>query len=167
MRPRQAIASSLHLFVVLSFFLAGFFFVALPLLPEVRVHMADFLLNHFEVCTSVAFGFFVAAFFLLIGFYGLNRGKVLRLQMGQHLVSVEAALIEQSIEECFRKSFKKQIFLSDVEIVNGKKIEIRVTLAPLEEDVREQLFARAETALQTLLKERFGYTRSFDFIVRI
>jgi hypothetical protein len=166
MRPRHAIASSLHLFTVLSFFAVGFFFFALPLLPEVRIRMADFLLNRFELCTPIAVGCFLAAFLLLIGFYGLDRGKFLRIEMGQNLASIEAPVIRETLEECFKKHFPRQISLTDIEILGGKKLEIGVTISSLDEEAREELFIHAERALQTVLVDRFGYLKPFYLIVR-
>ena len=166
MSIRQAIASSLHLFAVLAFFAAGFFFFALPYLPELRIRIADILLTRFEFCTPVAFGFLLAALLLLVGFYGLNRGKVLRIEMGRHLASVDSDVIRMTLEECFKKHFPAQISLNDVEVISGKTLEIAVAIAPLDEGMQEELFVNAERALQTLLKERFGYAKPFYLIVK-
>lgn len=166
MRPRQAIASSLHLFAVLAFFAAGFFFFSLPYLPELRIRIADILLSRFEFCTTVAFGFLLAALLLLVGFYGLNRGRILRIEMGRHLASVDVDVIRLTLEECFKRNFPAQVSLTDVEVISAKKLEIGVTIAPINEEMREELFVNAERALQTLLKERFGYRKPFYLIVK-
>ena len=163
---RQAIASSLHLFTVLIFFSAGCFIFSLPFLPELRIRMADWILNRYEICTPIALVSLLSALLLLIGFYGLNRGKVLRIEMGPHLASVDAELVRQTLEECFRRQFPQQIRLLDVEIIGAKKIEIGVSLAPLEKTLRDDLYINAEKALTLLLRERFGYTKTFYLLVK-
>ena len=57
--------------------------------------------------------------------------------------------------------------LSDVEIARGQRIEIKVSIETLEEDAREELFVKAEEELGILLRNRFGYTKPFDLIVKI
>lgn len=163
MRPRHAIASSLHFFSVFSFFAAGFLFFALPYLPEVRFLMADFILNHFELCTSISLGFFLIAFLLLMGFYGLNRGKILRIEMGRHFASIDADAIRQTLEPFFKEKFSPHIVLNDVEVIRMKKLEISVITSSLEES---EVFANVEKELQKLLKERFGYVSPFYLIVK-
>lgn len=164
MSPRQALASALHLFVILAFFLAGFFFVALPYLPETRIQIIDFLSRRFEQCTLIGLGFFLASLLLLLGFYALNRGRYLVIRMG---ISTDLNIVRQTVEECLLRQFPKKISLSEVELGRRSRLEIRVSLAPLEEDRREELFIEAEKQLVTLLRERFGYSRPFHLIVQV
>ena len=166
MGARHAIASTLHLFAVVAFFAAGVFFFAIPYLPEVRVHLADFLLSRYEVSTSIAFGFFLATVLLFSGFYGLNRGRFLRIEMGKHSAGVGADAIRQTLETFFKEQFPGRIAVSDVEIIRAKKLEIAVHLAAPEEEAWEELFIEVEKALQALLRERFGYSRPFALIVK-
>lgn len=157
MTPRQALVSALHLFVVAAFFVAGLFFVSLAYLPELRDGL-------FENCTLIGLGLFIAALLLLLGFYALDRGRFLVIQMG---VSANLAVVRQTLEECFARHFPKKIFLSDLDLGRKDRLEIRVTLTPLDEDVREKLFVSAEKELTTLLRERFGYAKPFHLIVKV
>lgn len=164
MSPRQAFASALHLFVVFAFFIAGLFFVCLPLLPETRIQVIDLISNRFEKCTLIGLGFFLTALLLLIGFYALNRGRYLVIKMG---VSTDINLIRHTLEDCFARQFAKQISLNDVEVGRKSRLEIKVSLAPLDEAAREELFIEAEKQLALLLHERFGYAKPFLLIVKI
>lgn len=164
MSPRQALASALHLFVVFAFFITGFFFVCLPYLPETRIQIIDFFSSQFEKCTLIGLSFFIASLILLIGFYALNRGRYLVIRMG---ISADVNLIRQTVEDCLARQFPKKIFLSELELGRKSRIEMRVTLAPLDEGAREKLFIEAEKQLGTLLRERFGYSKPFYLIVKI
>ncbi len=157
MSPRQALTSALHLFVVFAFFLAGFAFVSLPYLPKLKTEI-------FEQSTLIGLSLFIISLVLLLGFYALDRGRYLVLQMG---VSTDANVIQQSIEECLNRQFGKKISLSDVEVTRKSNLEIRVSLAPLDEAAREVLFVEAEKQLNLLLKERFGYHRPFRLVVKL
>ena len=156
----------LHLFTVFSFFSAGIFFFSLPYLPDLRIRLGHFLLDRPDISTSIAFGFFLTAFLLLIGFYGLNRGRFLRIEMGKHTAEIDAEVIRQTLDPFFKKRFPKEMDLSDVEVINGKKLEIIVHLAMREADLEEDLLLRTEKGLQELLRERFGHSRPFYLIVR-
>jgi hypothetical protein len=162
MSPRQALASTLHLFVVLAFFTAGLFFIALPYLPETRMQMVDILSNQFDKCITIGLSLFLTALIFLFGFYALNRGRFLVIQMG---VSTDLKIIRQTIEECFGKQFPKKIFLKEIEIGPKSGLEMRVHLAPLDESAREELFIRVEQELGVLLKNRFGYSKPFHLTV--
>ncbi len=157
MSPRQALVSTLHLFVVFAFFLAGFVFVALPYLPEVKTQI-------FEQSTLIGLSLFLVALVLLLGFYALDRGRYLVIRMG---VFTHVDLIRQTVEDCFARQFPKRISLSDIEIGRKSRLEIRASLAPLDEEAREKLFVEAEKQLTLLLRERFGYVRPFQLIVKL
>ncbi|MGB7978859.1 MAG: hypothetical protein WCF19_06850 [Chlamydiales bacterium] len=164
MSPRQAFASALHLFVVLAFFTAGLFFVALPYLPETRVQIIDLLSNRFETCTTVGLALFLGALLFLLGFYSLNRGRYLVIQMGTW---TDIKIIRQTVEECLLKQFPRKISLKEIEIGPKSLLEMKVCLAPLDEAVREQLFVEVEKQLGVLLQQRFGYVKPFRLIVQV
>lgn len=157
MSPRQALLSAMHLFVVLAFFVGGFFFVSLPYLPEVKIQI-------FERCTLIGLGLFVSALILLLGFYALDRGRYLVIKMGIH---ADLNVIRESVDACFARQFPKKISLSDVEIGPKSHIQIRVSMASLNEGDREALYVEAEKELGMLLRQRFGYSKPFHLIVKI
>ena len=164
MSPRQALASALHVFVVFAFFTAGLFFVALPYLPETRIQIVDILSNQFEKCTTIGLGLFLASLIFLLGFYALNRGRYLVIQMG---LSTDLKIVRQTIEDCLAKQFPKKILLKEIEIGAKSRLELRVHLAPLDESAREELFIQVEQELGILLQNRFGYSKPFHLIVSI
>lgn len=164
MSPRQALVSALHLFVVFAFFTAGLFFVALPYLPETRAEIVNVLSNQFEKCTIIGLGFFLASLLFLLGFYALNRGRYLVIQMG---IATDVKVIRQTVEECLLKQFSRKISLRELEIGPKSRLELRVHLAPLDEAAREKLFIDVEKQLSVLLQERFGYSKKFNLIVNV
>ena len=157
MSPRQAFASALHLFVVLAFFLAGFFFVSFPYFPQLKVQI-------FETSTLIGLGLFAIALILLVGFYALDRGRYLVIRMG---VSADLGILRQTVEDLFAREFSSRIALADIEIGARSRLEIGISLTPLNEEVREELFIQAERHLGTLLRERFGYEKPFRLIVKL
>ena len=164
MQPRHALRSFLDFFVVFFFLAMALFWFALSYLPEARMRIADLFLNHFELCTPISLGFFLIAFLLLMGFYGLNRGKSLRIEMGKNgLVWIESQVIRQTLEEVFEKKFQRRLSLTDVEIIRGEKLEMMVSIP---REIEEKLLTDVEQQLQVLLKERFGYTKPFHLILK-
>ncbi len=159
MSPRQALASALHLFVVLSFFLGGCFFVSIPYLPEMKTEI-------FEKSTLIGLSLFLASLILLLGFYALDRGRYLVIKMGEE-VKINLQIIHQTLEECFIRNFPQKIHLSEVEIGPQSLLEIQISLAPLSEETREDLFIEVENHLSLLLHQRFGYSKQFRLIVNI
>lgn len=163
MSARQAIASALHLFVVLAFFIAGLFFVLLPYLPLTRIEIVDFFSHRYEQCTQIGMGLFLVALIFLLGFYALNRGKYLVIRMG---ISADLKVIQLAIEECFVKQFPKKISLKELGLGPKSRLDLKVYLAPADERAREDLFIAVEKQLSLLLHERFGYARPFHLIVK-
>ncbi len=161
---RQAFASVLQLFVVLAFFLAGLFFVALPYLPQTRGQIVVILSNQCEKCTIAGLGLFLASLLFFTGFYALNRGRYLVIRMG---ISADVKVIRQSVEDCLFKHFSRKISLKDLEIGAKNRLEFKVHIAPLDEANREQLFIEVEQQLSALLQKRFGYTKPFHLIVKV
>ncbi len=159
---RRVLASALHLFVVLAFSLIGLFFVLLPHLPSTREKVIDLLSNRYEECTQIGMGFLLATFVFFFGFYAINRGKVLVIRMG---VSTDLKAIRHTVENCFAKQFPKKISLKEVEIGPKSSLDFTVQLAPLDEAMREELFVQVEQQVGILLRERFGYSKSFHLIV--
>ena len=164
MSPRQAFASALHLFVVFAVFLVGLFFIALPYLPETRLQMIDWLCNQFETCTVIGLAFFLGALLLLVGFYALDRGRYLVVEMG---IAADVKVVRQTIESCLLQQFPKKISLQEVEIGPHSRLALTVRLASLDEAMREDLFVQVETELSVLLQKRFGYAKPFHLIVRV
>ena len=166
MTPRRALLSVLQLFAGFSFFGAAIFFFSLPFLPKLRLQISDFLIASPKICNSVGTALMAASFVLIGGFYFLSRGKTLRIAMGGHTASIDAAVIHKTLDDCFKSHFKGQIVLSDLCVIRGSKLEIEVCLTPFEENLREELFAEVQKQLIPLLSERFGYSKPFSLIVK-
>lgn len=164
MQLKQAISSSLQLFSVFAFLSAGLFFFALPFLPEAKVRLAHLILEQGEACTQVGIVFFSLGLLFFIGFYGVNRRKELILKMGKHPISVHVDVIEEMLEQRLKTH---SIILHGVEIMNGKRLEISVSLGPVEAAKQESLLKEVERSLESLLRERFGYFKPFHLNVKI
>ncbi len=161
MTARQALISSLHLLFVFVFFGAGFFFVSLSYLPDFRTYLSDMILFHTEMCTQIGVALFGVSFLLLLGLYGLNRGKFVRFVMGRHLVEMKEKVIRETVEVFFKKRLPK-LSLIDLDIVGQSHFEMKVAVKQSDDPEKtEQLLEQAEKDLADLFVDRFGYKRSF------
>lgn len=161
MTARQALIASLHLLFVFFFFGAGFFFVSLAYLPDFRVQLSDMILFHTEACTQIGILLFGVSFLLLLGLYGLNRGRFIRLKMGRHLVEMREKAIRETLDLFLRKKQPKLI-LTDFEIVGQSRFEMKVALKSSHDPEKtEQLLEQAEKDLAQFFQERFGYQKEF------
>lgn len=163
---KRAVAAILQAFAVFVFFAIGFCSILLPQLPEARIQVAHLLFNQPTIFTWIGVGFFSLALLFFLGFYGVSRGRFLRIQMGGNLTDVKVGLIRQTLEECFKAHFPKKISLEEIDLISGQKLEIAIRLPPLEEAEREALFFSVEERIELLLKEKFGYSHPFHLIVR-
>lgn len=166
MVARKEIVSVLQLFSGFVFFAAGLFFLSLPFLPALRLALADALIASSEGCILAGAGLMVFSFLWIAAFYAFQRGRRLEIGMGGKRASVEASLIEKSLEECFKGHFEGRIVLSDIAVLGKKKLEIEVLLTPFDESLREELFVDVQKKIVPLLQERFGYAQPFSLIVK-
>lgn len=121
------------------------------------------LTSSYGQCTSIGIGLILATLFLTLAFYALNHGRYIVIKMG---VTTNIKLIQKAVEECFRRNFPKKIRLKDIEIGPQTHLGFKVSLAPLDEAAREDLYIEVEDQLNVLLKERFGYSKPFNLIVK-
>ena len=163
MTPKSALRSLLQFVCVFSFFTAGLFFVFLPHLPRVREELVQALLKSPGRFTQLGLGILLATLFLTLAFFGLNRGRYLLIKMG---VTTNIKLIRHAVEECFYRKFPEKIRLTEIEIGSKAHLNFSVSLSAVDELAREELCQGVEEQLNILLKERFGYSKSFNLIVK-
>lgn len=161
---RRAVASTLQFFSVFTLFCLGFFLAVLPYLPEARMRLINMLLHDNEMFSFLGAGVFLVTLLLVLGFYGINRGRYFRIKMGQDFADVKISLIRRTLKECFQTRFLKKLVLEDLDLVSQNRLEIGVRAE--KGDIEKALFTEVEKELQTLLKERFGYSGTFYLTVR-
>ena len=158
---KEAVASALQILTVLLFCVASALFFALPFTPELRIALSDILLFKPELCTQVAIGFSCVTALFLIGFYSVNRGYYLVFRMGKNAYAVDEKVVWQTVEPELKKKFAQRLTLSGIEIARGKEIGFSLEASKMSEEELEELLQLAESHLETILKERFGYKRTF------
>lgn len=156
MSARQALVSALHLFVTLAFFMAGFFFIALGYLP----HLLDPLVAKTNLIGSLLL---FASLVITLGFYALDRGRYLLIRAG---ISADLNLIRLTVEDCFVRQFQKNVALQDLDLGSDSRIQMRLSFSPSDTKERQKLLVEVEKQLSVLLRERFGYSKPFYFIVK-
>lgn len=165
MRLREAFASALHLFVVLCFLGIACFCFLLPQRPDWRSLFIHFLQEGPAISYWVGAGITVFALLLMLGFFGIGRGRFLRLTMKPHEAIIDVKLLEMAIEECFQTHFSQHVKGSDIAIISKQRLEVAVDLLPLEESGQKKIMLDMEQKLGTLLRDRFGYSRPFTLSV--
>lgn len=166
MRVREAIASALHLLVVLAFLGAGCFFIGLILQSEWRWRAVQILTESPHLLNWAAGGLIAAGLFFLFAFFGIEKGSTLRIAMKGHPVTIDLKVIEQIVGECFNTHFSKEVREADVAIVSPDKIELSVQFAPLPKGREKTLLPELEQKLGSFLRDRLGYTKSFTLTIR-
>ncbi len=154
MNLRQVLTSVLHLLVVFSFFLGGAFFLSLSYFPELKESV-------WEESFSIGLAILGVAVLLLFGFYAQDRGRYFVIKMG---IATDLNVIRYSLEECLARHFP-DVTLRDVGMGRKKRLDIQVSLKPLDEAMREEVFIKVEKQLISLLRERFGYSKPFYLVV--
>lgn len=166
MTLRRAITSILHLLIVFTYLGAGLLCISLAYLPEWQVRLADLVLHQADLFVQVGLGLLGAAFFLLLVFYGLNRGRFVRFTMGRHVVELKETIIRHTIEAFFKKQHPN-LTLVDLEIIGKSNIELRVSVdRRMEPEKVELLLEQVEIQLAELFYDRFGYKKSFTLSIK-
>ncbi len=165
MRLREAVASVLHLLVILTYFGAACFFILLPLRLEWRMLGATWLQEQPDIFYWIGASIGIIGLFLSIGFYRVGRGRFLRLSMKPHTATIDVKLLEQAIEECFQTHFAAHVRGSDIAIISKQRLEIAVDMLPIEEKRQKKLMIEMEQKLGSLLRDRFGYARPFTLSI--
>lgn len=166
MRLREAVASALHLLVVLAFFAFGAFSLLLARRSDWMQAVLDCLNKTPDALYWVATSFGVIGLFFLWGFHGIGRGRYLSLEMKSGIATIDSKLIRQAIEECFRKNYPEEISGASVSVAKDKCLEIALDLKSLSEEQQLKLLSDAEGKLRELLGSRFGYYKSLSLFIR-
>lgn len=161
MRFREAIASALQLFVILFDFGLALFFVILARRLDWRSLGIHWLQDEPEYFYWIGAAVGCLGILLMLGFYGVGRGRFLRLAMKPHIAMIDIKLLQKATEECFQTHFSPQVRGSDIAIFSKQRLEVAVDLAPMESRIQIVLLKDMEQKLTTLLRDRFGYTRPF------
>ncbi len=166
MRLREAAASALHLLVVLSYFALGAFAVLLLRRPDWNKMATDLLMNQSTIFYWIGAASVAVGLFFLLGFYGIGRGKYLRVSMQAGRAAVNSKIVRRAIEECFKVNYPDQVRGASVTVVRGQQLQVALDLIALEEDQKLTLLAEAEEKLLEILKTQFGYTKPLTLFVR-
>lgn len=166
MRLREAVASALHLLVVLSWFALGALVLLLWRRPEWNQIAIDVLTGEPQRLIWVAISFSVVGLFFLFGFFKIGRGRYLRVEMCGGKPAIDSKIIRQAIEDCFRENYPAQLRSASVSVVKGKCLEIGLDLAGDDKESELELLSEIEPQLLELLRSRFGYSDPISLYVR-
>lgn len=156
MRWTHHLFSAVQFFQVLILVLGGVFCLVLPFAPALRVRIADIVL--FKDSLFLAFGLIlcIIGIILGIGFYFLQKHKVLQLS-AEPPVSVDREVLAALVQTYLQKRFPEQKVTTQV--ILGDSIEF-VTENLLEPDLEKHL-AEIETDIAQLLNRTVGYRKQF------
>jgi len=158
---RQALIGMMQLLAVFAFFAIGFVCVSLPFFTHLRLQAANILFEESRLLIWVGVAFFSFALLLTLGFFSLSKGRFLLLRMGEHTTEIDVRILKKAIPPMLTKQLSGKVRLRDVEVFKNRELRIGLTMAPMEDKEKETILLDAEYHLQTLLSERFGYSRPF------
>jgi hypothetical protein len=166
MRLKEAVASALHLAIILVFFTLATFCFMLPFRSDWRSDLIGFLQDRPDVFYQAGALIAGVGILLMIGFFRMGRGHFLRLVMKPHMASVDVRLLQHVVDECFSQHFYRHVINSDIAIISKQRLEIEVDLVPMEQKSQLVLLKDMENKLGALLRDHFGYVRPFTLSIR-
>jgi hypothetical protein len=155
------VLSAIHF--ILVFFLAalGVFLVGAALSDPLRYSMMDILQYQPKLVLSLGLGLLGITLFLLVGFSVSYRHKVLRFRMNSHSAVVQDAIILGTIEKYWKTQFPAFSVQTQIAFHHGKKLEILLAVAPIEEAKKKEFLKKVEKDLSKLLYDVFDYDKDF------
>lgn len=167
MTPKQALAQLIQLFALFLFFAMSLSLTALWAYPELKILLAEAVLNDPDVSLWAAAILWGATFLLFVGLYMAHKGRVWILRMGTHSVGLDLGVMRPLLDRLFSQSFKGKLRISDLEVEGGYRLAMEFSLAPnLTLQERERLLISAEQHLERFLRDRFGYRQPFKVSLR-
>jgi hypothetical protein len=167
MRLREAVASALHLLVIGLFFVLAAILFWLPSNPDWRFIGVNWLMEKSEPFYWMGAIFMAMGFFFMLGFYGIGRGRFLRLLMKPHIAIVDTKLLREVVEDCFRTHFPRLVRGVDIAVASNQCLDVAIDLMALDNNRQMKLLREMEKQLSYLLRQRFGYCRPFILSVRL
>lgn len=153
--------SAIHVLVVLAAFMTGCFLIGISVSEHLRLYIAEILLYRSEVITSVGVIFLLTGLFLFLGFYVLYRHRVLRYKMQPHLAEVNAALIQNSLENYWKTKFPEMKIQTQIAFRSTGKLEISILVPSMGEDEQIKFLEKSEKDIGDLLYKMLGYDKEF------
>jgi len=167
MRTENVLFSAIHFFVVFFVLLVGAFSLALSKLVTLRNLLMESLLarqSFFFVFGYVLLGVGMA---LLIGLFVLNGKRYYQIKMLPHRMSVDLPMIQDYLEEHWKRRFPHEKILFNVFYTPLKKIELIVEVPDsLSSEEQNELIQRAEKEIGSFFADKLGYVRAFNLIVQ-
>lgn len=161
MRPKETIASALHLLVVLFCFTLALFSTLLTLRPDWRLLGSRWLLEEPQQFYWIGGGFALIGLFFALSFYVISRGKITRLVMHGSSISIDRKLLKRVVDDFFNTHFPGM--KADVDLSPKEGIELSMGLPIEDSSQSDEFLKKVEEQLSTLFRERFGYDKPFTF----
>ncbi|MEN9654146.1 MAG: hypothetical protein RL235_258 [Chlamydiota bacterium] len=166
MRPREAIASVLHLFILFLFVMVSASCFALARLPEARLRLAHLVLDEPETLTEIGVALLIVTVLIGVAFWGLERGRLLILKKGKPSVAVDVELVRQTLAEILKKESPLSVAVLKVSVGRQGRLEIGLHTGKADPLKEPELIAQVERSFETILKSRFGYVKSFSLFLK-
>lgn len=161
MRVREALASALHLLVILFCFALASFAALLPFRPDWRIAAAFWLQEDPQQFYQISGAFALIGIFFTLSFYAISRGRITRLSMKSSSLSIERKLLKKVVDDFFSEHFPQ--LKAEVDLLPKENLELSMTVSSSED---EELLKKVEEQFSLLLRERFGYDKPFTLSLR-
>lgn len=162
MRIENLLFSAVQFFLVVVIACAGFFFIALPWAPHVRMLCVAFLSQREDYFIPLGGLLLGIALILGIGFYFMQRKAYFQVRMSP-AIHVEKALLRTLLEAYWKDRYPTEKLKTDVVLHPDQRIELIAELPTQESSAPEKLLADVEFEVGKLMYHQLGYKRDFLF----
>ncbi|MBS0616146.1 MAG: hypothetical protein JSR58_06310 [Verrucomicrobia bacterium] len=153
------LASAFQFIFTSIVFCAGAFLTFLPWAPKVRLQLAQFFLNRFDILLPIGIIILSISLLMFVGFLMIYRRRFAQLSMQSY--TVDSKLLRELLENYWKNRFPENEYAVDVILHPGPRLECIVEVPALDAEAQEVLFIEVEQELGVLLAHQLGYRKSF------
>lgn len=153
MRNGQLLFSAIQFLFIAALFGLGAVFFSLHYFPQMRLYLADWILEPGETFFSAGLVVSATAAFLTLCFFIMQRGSFIRIKMEKGDLFIEEDAVRLAVEQFWKETYPEEKKPSEIYCA-GKKIEI------ITEDQNQDLES-LEITLANFLSTQFGYEREY------
>jgi len=161
MRTGNLLFSAVQFIFVSMVLSLGAFLIGLANAPQLRSAIASLFLEKSNLFTLLGSVFLVIGFLLLIGFYSMQRGKYLRVEMKDRKMQVDIGVVKDYVASYWKTLYPDQDTHTEVWIYPDQKIELSFQIPNLPFEEQQVVLEKIEKDLGDLLAKKLGYDREF------
>lgn len=161
MRPGNLLFSAVQFIFVVVVLSLGAFLIGLANAPLLRSAIATMFLEKSALFTFLGVMLLIIGLLLLLGFYSMQRGRYLSVEMKDRKTQIEIRLVKEYVEKYWKNTFPDQDVHTEVLIYPNQKIELSLQIPNLSFEEQQAVLEKVEKELGDLFAKKLGYNREF------